>query len=132
VGQLQAELEKRLNELGVATACVEEKESQLVELSSKLSKVEGGLVEREKELAQTYTLERQRLVREHETAALQFRSLEADKREALHELSSVTAQVVIDAVVNGGGGWSGAGGWCWWWCCGGEVEVVAGGWSVGW
>jgi hypothetical protein len=146
VGQLQAELEKRLNELGVATACVEEKEGQLVKLSSKLSKekegcqlvkllscsklCKGGWWSGRKSWCKRTLYSGSAWCGSTRRRHCGFGVWRWIKWEALQELSSVTAQVAIDAVVNGGGGRSGVGGWCW--CCGGEVVVVARGWRGGW
>ena len=89
----QAELEKRLDELAAARAEAEARGAEVARLSSALAAHEQSLGAKERDLAAAYTAERARLAAAHEAVLRKCAGLETDKREALHELSTATAQV---------------------------------------
>jgi len=89
VATLSSELEKRCDELSQCNHKIELKNKELENMKESIVESEKLLVGKERHMAQSYSKEKERLKNEYESALNKINILETNKRESLHELSSL-------------------------------------------
>ena len=90
---MQTELEKRLTELSETRGALDGSKRDVEQLKASMAQQKEALGLKEREFAQAYVTERERLQREHETQLRKMSQIEGDKRDALHEITTLTQEL---------------------------------------